>query len=917
MFVQIMGSISMGISTSGRYVLTPTQDATESGRVILRDGSVADIRPATPADHSALADFYHRLSSESRIQRFFSASFPADNLIAAMCDDRDPAAMQTLLVWRLRDSGPSIVATGTYSRRNRDSAEVAFTVDDSLRGKGLGTVLLERLALLAVPHGYRHFWAVMRFDNPAMREVFRDSGFALRETSQGGDVEIDLSVVPDADTVARFDLRDRVATVASLRPFFRPNAVAVVGASRDSSSIGYRTLQAIIANGFAGAIFPVNPKADTILGLKAYPSVCALPQQCDLAVLTVPPDAVLKVVDDCAARGIRALVVITAGFAELRGDGEELQRQLVKRVRGHGMRMIGPNCLGILNADPSVSLNASFSPVFPPSGRVAMSSQSGALGIAVLAAARRLNLGLSTFVSVGNKADVSGNDLLQYWEEDPGTDVILFYLESFGNPRRFAHIARRVNSRKPIVAIKGGRGKSGARAAGSHTAALAAKDVVVDALFRQTGIIRADTLEEMFDLAAMLGSQPLPRGNRLGIITNAGGPGILCADAAEAGGLVIPELSAEARAKLSAFLPPAASVSNPVDMIASASPEQYARTIETIVASGEIDGLIVIYIPVGVGDPATYAPAICEGMSRAQVVGTRTIPVLGCWMSDPSPASAPPTETQRIPVYAFPEAPARVLARVAQYASWKAKPRGVLPEFGDIDPQAARALCQKALSDHGPGWLSTDETMGVLRSMNLPVAPGSVAATAEEAVRFADSVGYPVALKLASRILIHKTEVGGVQLNLKDANAVAAAFNEMREGLTRIGKAEAMEGVLVQPMVTGGIEIMVGMTLDPSFGPLIAFGLGGIFVEVLQDLCFRIAPLTDRDADEMISSIRGYKLLQGYRGHPPADTTAIKDLLLRLSRLVEETPQITEMDLNPVFADEHRCTIVDARVRVG
>ena len=355
-----------------------------------------------------------------------------------------------------------------------------------------------------------------------------------------------------------------MATTASLRPFFRPRAVAVVGASRDPQSIGYRIFDALIKNGFPGCVYPVNPRATELDSHKVYSSVRELPESVDLAVIAVPRNAVLPVVDDCAAYGVRALVVITAGFAEVGGDGRALQQQLVEKVRDHGMRMVGPNCMGLLNADPAVRLNASFSPVFPPSGGVAMSSQSGALGLAILAAARRFDLGLSTFVSVGNKADVSGNDLLQYWEEDEQTRVVLLYLESFGNPRRFARIARRVSRRKPIVAVKAGRGTAGKRAAGSHTAALAASDVAVEALFRQTGVIRAETLEEMFDLAAALGSQPLPAGRRVAIVTNAGGPAILCTDTCEAGGLQVPELSQATKVQLAAFLPAAASVGNPV-----------------------------------------------------------------------------------------------------------------------------------------------------------------------------------------------------------------------------------------------------------------------------------------------------------------------------------------------------------------
>lgn len=902
-----------------RYVPTPYQDAPEAGRLILRDGSTAHVRLARPDDGPALLAFFQRLSTDARYRRFFSAAaVPPPETVARFTDSSDPRAALTLVVTRTQDGEPRIVATASYFARDAHSAEVAFAVDDALRGKGLGTLLLERLALLAVRHGFTHFWAVTHADNKAMRDVFRESGFDVHERLEGGTIEVDLTVIPTEASVARSELRDRIATAASLRPFFRPNAVAVVGASRDPASIGGRILQALVSNGFQGPIYPVNPKAAEVGGLRAYPSARDLPGPADLVVVAVPRDAVLGVVDDCAARGVRALVVITAGFAEVGGEGAELQRRLVEKVRGHGMRLIGPNCLGLLNADPAVRLNASFSPLFPPPGRVALSSQSGALGLAILAAARRFGLGLSTFVSVGNKADVSGNDLLQYWEEDPATDVILLYLESFGNPRRFARIARRVSLRKPVVAIKAGRTQAGGRAAGSHTAALAAKEVAVDALFRQTGVIRAETLEEMFDLAALLGSQPLPAGRRVGIITNAGGPGILCADMAEAGGLVLPELSAATRAKLAEFLPPAAGLGNPVDMIASAGPEQYRRAVATLLTSGEVDALVWIYIPAGLAETDAVIAAARAGARAARAAGAPVRPVLACLMTEAGQNTLHGEGADRVPCYAFPEAAARALAKSAAYAHWRAQPPGVIPDFDDLDLAAARAVCRAALERRGPGWLGAVEARAVLRAVRLPLPPGGVAATADEAVELARQSGFPVAVKLASSTLVHKTEVGGVHLNLPDADTVRRAFAAIRDRLARDNQLDALEGVLVQPMLSGGVEVMVGVTQDPLFGPLVAFGLGGIYVEILADVSFRVTPLTDRDAAEMVRSIRGYRLLQGYRGHPPGDVPALEELLLRVSRLVEEVPEIAEVDLNPVFAlpPGEGCRIVDARIAV-
>jgi acetyl coenzyme A synthetase (ADP forming)-like protein len=901
-----------------RYVPPPYQDAAEYGRLILRDGTAAHIRQAHPGDSGAVLAFFERLSPESRRRRFFSASPPRPELVTTLCDDSDSRSVLTLLVIRAHENDSRIVATGSYLARDASSAEVAFAVDDTLHGKGLGTLLLERLGLLAVRNGFTRFWAVTHADNQAMRDVFRESGFAVEERLEGGEIEVDLSVVPSETSVSRLEMRDRLATAASLRPFFQPKSVAVVGASRDPSSIGYRILEALVLNRFHGPVYPINPKASVVGCIRAYPSVRDLPDPVDLAVVAVPRDAVMGVVDDCAARGVRALVIITAGFAEVDAKGRELQQRLVEKVRGYGMRLIGPNCMGLLNADPAIQLNASFSPVFPPPGRIAMSSQSGALGLAILAAARRFGLGLSTFVSVGNKADVSGNDLLQYWEEDTGTDVILLYLESFGNPRRFARIARRVSRRKPIVAIKSGRTKAGGRAAGSHTAALAASEVAVDALFHLTGVIRADTLEEMFDLAEALESQPLPRGRRVAIVTNAGGPAILCADMCEAGGLFIPELSEATRSRLAALLPAAASVANPVDMIASATPQQYAQVIETALASAEVDALIVIYIPVGLTETDAVVTAVREGVARARAAGSGDKPVLACLMAEQGARTQFDLGKEKIPTYAFPEGAARVLSKIAAYAEWRTQPEGLTPDFDDLELTSAREVCRKALPQKGAAWLSAEETRALLAAARLPLPPGGVATSADEAVELARRIGFPVAVKLASRQVVHKTEAGGVCLNLADATAVRHAFASICDRLSRTNQLGAMDGVVVQPMFAGGVEVMVGVTQDPLFGPLIAFGLGGIHVEILADVCFRVTPLTDRDAAEMVRSIRGFRLLQGYRGHPPADLEAIEEMLLRLSRLVEELPEISEVDLNPVMVlpPGQGCRIVDARVRV-
>lgn len=892
------------------------QDSVESGRLILRDGSTATVHIAKPGDRDAIYDFFHHLSEESRYTRFFSMAEPDEALLDSFCNP-NPHVQLSLVVTRIVSGSPRIIAVGTYVATDARNAEVAVAVDDTFHGKGLGTLLLERLALLALRHGFARFWATTNVSNLPMAEIFRNSGFPVNETREGSYLRFDFSILPTKASILKSEMMDRAFTYASILPFFEPSSIAVVGASRAPGSLGFLILEELIRNRFQGPVYPVNPKASVVGSMRAYPSVKDLPEPVDLAVLVIGANRIPDVVDECAERGVKAVVVVTAGFAEIGSAGLDLQQKVLEKIRGHGMRMVGPNCMGIINTDPRVQMNASFSPVFPPAGRVAMSSQSGALGVAILAVARDRRLGFSTFVSVGNKADVSGNDLLQYWEEDPGTDVILLYLESFGNPRRFSRIARRVSRSKPIVCVKGGRTSAGKRAAGSHTAALAVNDVAVEALFRQTGVVHAETLEEMFDLAALLGSQPLPPGRRVGIITNAGGPGILCTDTCVAHGLEVPELSKQTRARLKKFLPPAASSANPVDMIASADPRQYQLAVEAVLNSADVDAVIVIYIPVS-SDLEPFLKAIGDGVASARKEHGKDKPVLACLMTKGGAVSPIQWGTETIPAYAFPESAARVLGKAAAYSEWRRTPLGITPDLAEIDTETAGLVCRTALAQRGDGWLSAEETRKVLSAVKLPMPAGGVATTAEQAAEIANSIGYPVAVKLASHEIIHKTEMGGVRLGLNDDEAVRRSFEQIRKLLRRKGKEDAMEGVLVQPMLTGGVELMIGMTADPLFGPLIAFGLGGIHVEILHDVCFRITPLTDRDASEMVTAIRGYRLLQGYRGHQPADVKAIEEALLRVSRLVEEVPEISELDLNPVFAfaPGKGLSVVDARIHV-
>jgi acetyl coenzyme A synthetase (ADP forming)-like protein len=887
-------------------------------RLVLRDGSVAAVRRSAPDDRETMRRFFHELSPESRRRRFFTAGEPADALIDRLCDSADGSRNVTLVAVRQLDGDTRFIAVGSYMSVSEGTAEAAFAVDDHFQGKGLGTELLERLAAIAAAHGFRRFDATTLTDNHAMIEVFRDSGFEVRSKSAAGVVDVTLTLTASAEGVVSAEARRRRATAASLRPMLQPRAVAVVGASRSADSIGRRIFDALTAAGFTGPIYPINPATTDIAGHRAYASVREAPAGVDLAVVAVPSDRVLAVVDDCAAAGVKALVVITAGYAEIGDEGRRRQDELVDRVRGYGMRMVGPNCMGLLNAGPSLRLNASFSPLFPPSGSVGLSSQSGALGLAILALATNRDIGLSTFVSVGNKADVSSNDLLEYWEEDPSTRVILLYLESFGNPRRFARLAKRIGRTKPIVAVKAGRTRGGSRAAGSHTAALAANDTAVEALFHQSGVIRADTIDEMFDVAACLEAQPLPPGRRMAIVTNAGGPGILAVDACESVGLTVATFSAATRERLRAFLPPAASLGNPIDMVASAGPDEYRQTIEIALADEETDALLVIYAPVDISHADATVSAIREGIINARRAGATSKPILACVMESTGRPQPLRTPDERIPVYTFPENAVRAIAKVASYAEWRAQPPGLLWGFDDVYAEEARTICRGAADARGETWLTDEELRRALHAFNLPLVAAAVAQTRDEAAASAAVLGYPVVAKIHSPRIQHKTDVGGVLINLHDEYAVTTAFDELLASAATAGVPKEETAVLIQPMLKGGVETMVGITADPLFGPLIGFGLGGIYVELMGDMHFRIAPLTDRDADELLREIRGFRLLQGYRGQPAADIGALRDVLLRVSRLADEVPEIVELDLNPVIAlpDGHGCRVVDARIKV-
>ncbi|MGO9876993.1 MAG: GNAT family N-acetyltransferase [Acidimicrobiia bacterium] len=859
------------------------------GDVVLADGATVHMRAMVPDDEARLARMYERLSPGSVYYRFFS---PVRRKTATSLEMH--ALGEPGHVARVALLADEIVAAARYDVVRPGVAEVAFVVADEHQGRGVATLLLEHLAVIARSQGVHTFAADTLADNAKMLDVFAAAGWARDCRFEGGTVRTVFSIDPSVEASAAIADREHLAEAASMARLLAPRTVAVIGASREPGKIGYAVMQNILRQGFRGVVYPVNPNAESVAGIVAFASVADIPDPVDIAVIVRPAADVLRAIDDCARKQVHAVVILSSGFAEAGDEGAVLQRSIVTNARANGMRVVGPNCLGVANTDPQVRLNATFAPTPPIEGNVAFLSQSGGLGIELLSQAAARGIGISEFVSVGNKSDVSGNDLLQYWEDDPRTDVILLYLESFGNPAKFARIARRISANKPIVAVKSGRTPAGSRAASSHTAALASSDVAVDALFRQAGVIRVDTLEELLDTSQLLAAQPVPAGSRVAIVGNAGGPGILAADACAGAGLQVVELSE----------------GNPIDLGASATPEQFAGALSTVLDDEEVDAVIVIYAPPVVTDAGAVARAVAETVAGA----ASAKPVAACFLGRLDVAEelrGDGGSRRTIPTFAFPEAAARALGRVAELSAWRRRPAGKVPELDGVDIDAARDVIARRVQADGRGsWLDQSECDQVLRAVGIPVVEARRVQHATGAVAAAEDLGYPVALKVGSARFVHKTDVGGVMLGLADAASVAAAFDKMAEHF-----GDDMHGAVVQPMVAPGFEVIVGVTQDPLFGPLLLFGVGGVTAELLADRALRILPMTDEDTRELVRSLRTSPLLFGYRGSPALDVAVLEDLILRVARLAEAIPELTEMDLNPIVVHERGVVAVDAKMR--
>ena len=700
-------------------------------------------------------------------------------------------------------------------------------------------------------------------------------------------------------------------TPPSLDSILRPRSIAVIGASRTPGTIAHELVASLIRCGFTGPVYPINPKASSICSIRAHPSIRDVPDRVDQAIIVVPKERVEEVVAECAERGVRGVVVISAGFREIGGEGTERERRLTAFVRERGIRMVGPNCMGVLNADPAVSMNGTFYSNMPPFGRAAFVSQSGAMGLSVLDYTREYGIGIAQFVSVGNKPDVSGNDLLEAWENDPAIDVVLMYVESFGNPRRFLEVASRMTRRKPIIVVKGGTSRVGARAASSHTGALAASDAAVDAMLAQAGVLRAGTVEELFDYAMAFSGQPLPKSRRAAVLTNAGGPGIIAADALERSGIEVPELSPPTIDRLRPLFPEYASIRNPLDMIASATPQGYRAALSALLADPAVDSAVAIFVPplgVSQGD-------VSEAIAAAALtVGEK--PVLAVLMGHEGlPQGKAGLHEAGIPAYIFPESAARALAALCRQREWAARPVPVL-ETLPVDLATARSVLDRA-GGHGDRKLSETLALELLEAYGIPVARGGLARTADEAGRLAARAGRPVALKIVAPSIVHKSDVGGVLLSLEGDGEARAGFDQIIASVKAKAPEAEVTGVLVQPMVAPGREMIVGGARDSSFGPMLMFGLGGVFVEVMRDVVFRMAPVARTQAAEMIHGLRADRLLAGVRGQPPVDYRAIEDVLLRVSQLLVDFPEIRELDINPLVTYPDGAIAADARVVLG
>jgi acyl-CoA synthetase (NDP forming)/L-amino acid N-acyltransferase YncA len=886
---------------------------------LLADGTTVQIRPAGAGDFEAVKAMHEAMSPNNAYLRFFSLSRSAAEREAKRIT-REPGADHAAL---LALYGGEVVGVASYEVARHGSeagktAEVAFAVADTMHHKGIATLLLEHLVSRARTSRIESFTAETLSENISMLRVFSDAGLPTRSTRAEGVVSVTIPLPPDdtgkqleeyLDTVA---LRERSANVASLRPVFAPRSVVVIGASRRQGTVGRAILDNVKSGGYAGHLYAVNPNARQVGGIACYPDVASLPEAPDLALVAVPPTAVLDAAEACGARGVHGLVVYATGLDTAAGA------DLLAACRRHGMRLIGPNCFGV--AVPGIGLDATFAAANPAAGTAGLVMQSGGLGFAMVQLLSRLGIGISSFASVGNKLDVSSNDMLMWWEQDEVTKVAVLYIESFGNPRKFARTARRVGARMPVLTVHAGRSEAGQRAAASHTAAIATPFVSREALFEQAGIIATPSFGELVEATALLATQPPPTGRTVAIVSNVGGAGVLAADACTDLGLTVHHPHGQVKRRLHVLVPDGGAVSGPVDTTATVSRDDFRRVLELVASDENVDAMIALVLPTGAtGD-------LAAAIQDADV----PVPLAVVMLDQAETVRLLDARDGKIPSYGYPEAAAGALARAAMYGQWRAAPHTLVPGFSDVDAAEGRALVRAFLaSQPDGGWLPLDDTVALLRAYGIPLVAARAAHGEGEAVSAAVAAGYPVVLKADVRGLVHKTDAGAVLLNLHAEDDVRAGYRQLA------GKFGArLTAVLVEPMITGGVEVIIGVEDDQMFGPLVVFGLGGVATEVLADHSARLAPLTEADADMLINSIKSAPLLHGLRRgdggqEPPVpggslgavprgqqSLAALRDVLMRVSRLADDMPEITELDLNPVIVKPGGVVAVDARIKV-
>jgi len=858
--------------------------------VVLADGGTAHIRPIRPDDGPGLVQLHSRLSEQTIYLRYF-APHPtlseADVRYFTHVDYTDRVALVALI-------GDELLGVVRFDRvdpreyglpADAQLAEVAFVVRDDQQGRGIASVLLEHLAAAASERGITRFVAETLPQNRRMIGVFRDAGYAVRHGFEHGVVRLTFDVAPTETSLAVMQAREHRAEARSIHRLLHPESVAVVGASRDPQAVGHALLRNVVDAGFTGRVHAVNPAASEVAGVPSYASVLDVPEPVDLALVAVPAPVVLDVVRECAAKGVRGLVVVSDGFAEAGADGRERQRELVRTARGNGMRVIGPNCFGVINAGPAVLLNATLSPAMPPPGRVGFFSQSAAIGVALAEATARRGLGVSTFVSAGNRADVSGNDLLQYWEDDDATGVVALYLESFGNPRKFARLARRVSRVKPIVSAMSGR-LSHLVPRGHAVPALALPSRAVDALLGQAGIVQVDDISEMLDTVSVFADAPLPRGDRVAIVDNSDSLGYVALDVALRYGLQPRE---------------------PLELGTSVRPDWLRATVVDLLSDDDVDALVVVLTPPVGGSPDALAEALADaarGASKPVLVsltGFSAVPhaILG---------------DSKLPSFGLPVTAVRALARAVRYAAWRAVEPGIAPELPDVRTGEARAFVRDVLAGAPAGReLDADGVVRLLACYGVEVWPSRRAGSVEEAVAAAEQLGYPVALKTMSPALRDRVDLGGVRLGIDDSDELA---HHVAELAGRLG-GPAAAGLLVQPMAPPGVSTVVGAVEDPAFGAVVCFGLGGVASGLLEDVGYHLVPLTDRDAARLVRSVRAAPLLFGYRGADPVDVPALEGLLTRVGRLADDLPEVAELSLHPVLVGASGLTVLHAFARVA